>query len=401
MLVKIGYRNLLRNKRRTVNVLLTVAFGTASLFLFHGFNASVMDLYRENTIKSRWGNGQINTPGYRAQVFEKPWEHWIQNPEPVIKTLSAIPSVQYVFPRMEFFSLISNGKMNMAGRGQGVDGATEAKFFNNMNFVAGHNLEGEVDGIVVGRGLATAMNAKIGDRLTLLTNTVHSSINGADTTLTGIFHTGIKEFDDSFFRVPLKLAQTLLDVNSVESISLGLDSYQNWDKAAAEIKEKLPDYEATPFNVLDEIYYQHSVDWLKSQFTIFQTIIITVVILGIFNTVSTSILERKQEIGNLRANGESAGDVLAMLFWEGTFMGIAGGLLGLIIGLFIAQVLLANGITMPPAPGITRTFHFPIQLQPEMGMQTFVMGLMACIFATALAGFKVSRQPIADLLRAV
>lgn len=399
MLVKIGYRNLLRNKRRTANILLTVSLGTASLFIFHGFNAGSMNQYRSGTIKSRWGNGQINTAGYRDHVYEKPWEHWIEDPEAVTKTLKSIPSVEYVFPRLEFFALVSNGKMNMAGRGQGIDGPTEAQFFNNLNFIEGKNLADEADGIILGKGLASAMNVKVGDRITLLANTVNGSFNGADTRVVGIFHTGLKDFDDVFFRVPLKVAQTLLDVKSVESVALGLDSYKSWDRVSDQIKEKLPQYDATPFNILDKFYYQHSVDFLQAQFNVFQTIIICVVIMGIFNTVSTSILERKQEIGNLRANGESAKDVLQLLMWEGAFMGLAGGILGILIGYGVTHTLLANGINMPPAPGMDRIFRIFIQLQPAMGLRTFVMGFTASVAATIFAAVGIIRRPIADLLR--
>lgn len=399
MLLKVGYRNLLRNKRRTLNILLTVAMGTASLFLFHGFNAGVMGRYRDGTIKTRWGNGQVNTMGYRETIHDKPWEHWITDTENVFSKLKAIPSVQHVFPRLEFFTLVSNGKKDVAGRGQGIDGLEEAKFFTNLSFTEGKNLTDEKDGMILGKGLATALNAKVGDNLTLLSNTIHGSLNGADVSVVGIFHTGLKEFDDAYFRVQLATAQTLLDTKAVEYISLGLDTYKNWDLVESEIKKTLPELEATPFNIIDKVYYQHSVDWLQAQFRIFQFIIISVVVLGIFNTVSTSVMERKQEIGNLRANGESAADVLKLLLSEGLFMGLAGGTLGILIGLLTAYVLLAGGIIMPPAPGITRVFTVYIQLQPVMAVQTFTMGLVACILASAFAGWGIVRKPIADLLR--
>lgn len=399
MLLKVGYKNLLRNKRRTVNILLTVALGTASLFLFHGFNAGVMARYRDGTIKTRWGNGQVNTKGYRETLHDKPWEHWITNPDEVTSKLKEIKGIDFVFPRLEFFALVSNGKKDVAGKGQGVDGIQEAKFFQNLHFVEGQNLNEEKDGIILGKGLADALKVKAGSNLTLLTNTIHGSLNGADVQVVGVFHTGLKEFDDAYFRVQLQVAQTLLDTKSVEYISLGLDTYKNWDRVAKDIGEKLPELDATPFNIIDKVYYQHSVDWLQAQFRIFQFIIISVVILGIFNTVSTSVMERKQEIGNLRANGESASDILKLLLSEGLFMGLAGGTLGILIGLLTSNILLAGGIVMPPAPGITRVFTVYIQLQPSMALQTFSMGLIACILATALAGWGIIRQPIADLLR--
>lgn len=399
MLLKVGYRNLLRNKRRTLNILMTVAAGTASLFLFHGFNAGVMARYRDGTIKTRWGNGQVNTKGYREVLHDKPWEHWINNPDEVLGKLKEIKGVDFVFPRLEFFSLISNGKKDVAGKGQGIDGVEEAKFFQNLSFIDGHNLNDEKDGIILGKGLADNLKVKAGDNLTLLSNTIHGSLNGADVQVVGIFHTGLKEFDDSYFRIQLKVAQTLLDTQSVEYVSLGLDTYKNWDRVEKEIHEKLPELDATPFNIIDKVYYQHSVDWLQAQFRIFQFIIISVVVLGIFNTVSTSVMERKQEIGNLRANGEASGDIMKLLVSEGLFMGLAGGTLGILLGIVVANVVLAGGIVMPPAPGITRVFTVFIQLQPAMALQTFCMGLAACVVATALAGWGITRQPIADLLR--
>lgn len=399
MLLKVGYRNLLRNKRRTLNILSTVALGTASLFLFHGFNAGVMGRYRDGTIKTRWGNGQINTKGYREVIHEKPWEHWIANPDEVATKLKQVPSIQHVFPRLEFFALVSNGKKDVAGRGQGIDGMEESKFFTNLSFVDGKNLTDEKDGIILGKGLADALKVKAGDNLTLLSNTIHGSLNGADVSVIGVFHTGLKEFDDSYFRVQLPVAQTILDTKSVEYMALGLDTYKNWDQVDKFTKENLPELDSTPFNIIDKVYYQHSVDWLQAQFRIFQFIIISVVILGIFNTVSTSVMERKQEIGNLRANGEASSDVLKLLLSEGLFMGLAGGILGILLGLIVAYGVLAGGITMPPAPGITRVFKVFIQLQPPMALQTFCMGLVACVLATALAGWGIVRQPIADLLR--
>src|SRR4051794_401890 len=109
MMLRLALRNLLRNPRRTVTILLTVAMGSGSLFIFSGFNNGIMNQYKENTIHARYGHGQLNTQGYRDQVFEKPWEHWITDWKTIQAQLMNIPGVEYVFPRTEFFGLLSNG----------------------------------------------------------------------------------------------------------------------------------------------------------------------------------------------------------------------------------------------------------------------------------------------------
>ncbi|MEK6705637.1 MAG: FtsX-like permease family protein [Bdellovibrionota bacterium] len=401
MLIRLAFRNLMRNPRRTTAVLMTVMIGSGSIFIFHGFNAGIMNQYRENTVHSRYGHGQINTKGYREKVFEKPWEHWVSDWTKLKTRLLSLQGVTHVFPRLEFFSLLTNGKVNVSGRGQGVDGESEALFFTTLNVEEGVILSNQPDGILLGRGLAKSLDVKQGDRVTVLSNTINGSMNGADFTVTGIFHTGSKDFDDVVFRIQLPEAQKLLDTALIESIAVGLKSVEDWGRVETTINSEFTKLEATPFAVLDKVYYQHSVDWLDSQFGVIQIIIIAIVILGIFNTVSTGILERKQEIGNLRANGDSAMEIIRMFICEGVAIGLIGAALGLIIALLINSTILRSGILMPPAPGITRQFHVLIELQPVMAIKAFMMGALTAAIATLLAAIRVARLPIGDALRSV
>ena len=135
--------------------------------------------------------------GYHNSVYEKPWKHWIEDYPSLKENLSKVPGVKLLFPRVNFFSLLTNGEMNISGKGEGVDGVAEFEFFNTLNIVEGKNLSDEKEGIILGKGLARALNAKIGDRITVLGSTISGSMNAVDTYVTGIFHTGSKEFDDS------------------------------------------------------------------------------------------------------------------------------------------------------------------------------------------------------------
>lgn len=401
MLILVALRNLLRNPRRTSAVLLTVALGVASIFIFRGFNNGIMNQYRENAIHARYGHGQLNTGGYRDKVLEKPWEHWITNAPQVEDDLRKVPGVRHVFPRVEFFALLTNGRITVSGRGQGVRGPEEADFFNTLNVEVGETLRGQKDGILLGRGLARALDVKPGDRVTVLANTVNGSINGVDLLMTGYFHTGSRETDDTMFRIQIEQAQALLDTDRIESMALGLDDPDGWGRVESAVKQHHPTLEAVPFEELDKVYYKHSVDWLKSQFDVIELIILTIVLLGILNTVATAILDRKQEIGNLRANGESSGEVLAMLAWEGLALGVLGAALGILLALFVVYVPLRNGILMPPAPGITRQFSVFVELQASMALRTFLLGLATAAIGTVLAGWRVARLRIGDALRSV
>ena len=398
-MLRLALRNLLRNVRRTVALMLTIALGTGSLFLFHGFNNGIMNQYRDNTIHARFGHGQIQTKGYGDRVYERPWEHWIQEPGILEKQLRALPGVRQVFPRVEFPALISNGRITVSGKGQGVDGPEEAGFFNTLNFVAGQNLTSEPKGIVLGRGLARGLGVGPGDEVRVMARNTGGGMNQVTLNVVGVFHTGLKDFDDSAFRIPLKPAQDLLETDRVENVTLGLARVEDFATVENFIRTHHPELTAVPFAVLDKVYYQHSVDWLGAQFDVIQLIILTIVVLGIFNTVSSAVLERKVEIGTMRANGESRVDVMMLLGVEGLALGLIGAALGILLVLGLNATVLAHGILMPPAPGITRQFLVLIELTPLMAMKTALLGIGVTLLGTMLAGHRVVRLGIADSLR--
>lgn len=401
LLLRIALRNLRRNPRRTLAVLFTVAMGVGSLFIFHGFNTGIMNQYRDNTVHARYGHGQINTRGYRDRAHAEPWRNWITSYAELEPQLLAMPGVEQVFPRVEFSALLASGEVTVSGRGQGIDGPEEAKFFNTMNVEQGVMLSDQADGILLGRGLAQTLSVEPGDKVTVVGNTVGGDMNAIELEVVGVFHTGAADFDNVVFRIPIAQALALLDTDRVESVALGLTSMEVWDDVARAIESRYPGLEAVSFATLDKIYYQHSVDWLQSQFGVIQVIIILIVVLGIFNTVSSGVLERKQEIGNLRANGESSLDIVILLALEGLSLGVLGALIGCVLTVFLEATVLRDGIFMPPAPGITRQFHVLIELQPEMAVKTCLMGIGATLLGTLVAAWKVSRMPIGEALRSV
>ena len=399
MSLNFALRNLLRNPRRTLGILCVIAFGTSSILLFHGFNNGLMTQIRENMVHAFYGHGRVCTRGYGDRVYEKPSEHWIRNWPEVQARVGALPGVVRLFPRLPLSTLLSNGRVSVNGLGEGVMAEEESKFFNRLIVEQGVMLTDQPDGILLGKGLASALGVKPGDALTLLGNTLRGTINSLDLTVTGIFHSGIREVDNSYFRVQLKQAQAMLDTDQIECVSLSLRGFEDWPGVAAAISREFPVLEAVPFAKLAKLYYQNTVDWLDAQFRVILIIILVIVLLGILNMIVSSILERKQEIGNLRANGESFGEILLLLEQEGVALGILGSLLGIAVAFLLGNGLLHNGIPMPPGPGITQRMTVVIMLDPGMAVKTIWLGTGVSCVSMLLAGWRVARMPIAEMLR--
>lgn len=401
LLLKLSLRNVFRNRRRSLYALATIAMGAMGLFVFMGFNRGLMNQYRANTIRARWGHGQLYVPGYRGKAHTHPREQWIEGPESVMERLRALPGVVGLFPRLTVNAMLVAGNQAVAGQGEGIDGVAEARFFDQLNYVEGGDLKDHPAGIVLGQGLADGLGVHIDDEVILIARDEKAEIRRSKAIVTGVFHTGSQEFDSRAFRIPLSVAQTLLGTDRVESISVALSGVEAWPTFARAARTALPELESVPFDELDKVYYRHAVDWLDAQFDIIRSIILLVVFLGIFNVISMTVMERTAEIGTLRACGDGRLEIGLGHVLEAMTLGALGGVIGLLGGWAFSAGPLSHGIAMPPAPGITRSFRILI----ELGFRDALQVLFLCT-ATSVVGclppvWRATRIPIAEALRHV
>lgn len=396
--LKLAWRNLFRNVRRTLASLFTVALGSGGLLIYQGFNSGIMNQYRENTIHGYYGFGEIYPKDYYNIVQEKPWKFWLENEESIEKELKKIPEIVELFPRITLYAFLVKGDINLGGKGEGIIAERENKFFNQMNFIDGNEIKNE-DDIILGKGLAESLGAKVGDSVTVLTQTISGQLNGADYLVAGIFHMGKKSVDDTFFRIPLKSAQKLLNTDRVEKISLSTTGVKDWPVIESKIKDLNLNLDPIPFDILDKSYYQNSVDFLEAQFSFIRTIILIIVALGIFNTIAVSLLERSGEIGALRANGESRKRLFQILFIENLILGCIGGITGIILAVVVEKTLLSHGIPMPPGPGITRQFLIFLEVQPNHYLNALVLPALTAGISSLWPISKILKKSIPELLR--
>ena len=399
LLIRLASRNVLRNRYRSLYAFATISIGAAGLFVFMGFNHGLMNQYRANTIRARWGHGQLMSVGYRGIAHAQPTQKWIRLSDSLLADIRSLPGVVGVFPRVPIQATLIHGDQAIVGRGEGIDGIAEARFFDQLNYISGTNFLDDPQGVVLGQGLAMGLNANVGDQIRVTVQSPEGKVNSALIGVTGIFHTGSQEFDSQAFRLPLALAQTLIGTNRVERISVGLSSIDKWQEFAAQINQRYPTLEAVPFDELDKVYYHHAVDWLNAQFAFIRGIIVLVVFLAIFNVISLTAAERTAEIGTLRANGESQPDVFFNYFLEAAVLGLIGGCLGIVGALALVVGPLHQGIAMPPAPGITRSFRILIELAANDAVKVVGVCLVTALTGCLLPVWRASHIPIAEALR--
>src|ERR1035441_9134423 len=202
----LAFRNVFRNRRRTIMTLLMVGGGVAGLLLVGGFFARMFWGLRESTINDGLGHMQIFTAEHFTREEKHVLDSGIENWRQVAATVSTGGHVRGVAPRIEFYGMLSNGVKSGVFMGSAVDPVAERKMGFSPRLAAGRDLNESSSGdaeALIGTGVARSMNVKLGDVLTILAVTADGALNGIDVQIVGIVNTGFKEIDDRYLCIAL------------------------------------------------------------------------------------------------------------------------------------------------------------------------------------------------------
>jgi putative ABC transport system permease protein len=405
--LKIALRNVFRNKRRSGLTLLAIVFGSVAIIVFGGYVEQAYVGLRETTINSQLGHIQIFKKGYEEHAKREP-EKYQLSPDTVVKIqeiLSEIPEVQVVTTRLNFSGLLSNGSTSMGVFGIGMEAEKEAEMSSGMTINEGEDLfEDDRDSVLLGAGLAETMEVHPGEILTLLSSTADGAINALDVTVSGIFSTYMKEYDDRAMRMNLAHTQTLLYTDEVTKVVVLLKDTAFTEKVAQLLRSRLDEtgLEVEIKTWSDLAHYYNAVKMMfGSLFGFIQIIVVVIVVLGIANTMMMTVMERTSEIGTIRALGTKKRGVMQLFLLEGLVIGVLGGVLGMLFGAGIAELITTMDIMMPPPPGASQGFPIVIMIVPEVLLQSFALAVVAALFSSIYPAFKASKLKIVDALRFV
>ena len=405
MYLKLAFRNVFRNRRRTIITLSAIAFGCASLIINGGIIYFIFRGLREDAIHGRHGHIQIYRRGYKDGHMADPHGHTISNREfdQISALISRLPHVDDLAPKLELSGLITYGSKSVSFLGVGVDAKKDARFSTMLSMIEGGGLSPQDPrGVIIGKGLAARLEARAGDFATVLTNTPDGDYNAADVRINGIFEGGSKEFDDWVMKMPLAKAQELMSFDRIQSIVVLLDRTENTESVKSQIDTAIAenglDLELTSWPDL-ALFYNQVVSMFGRELDIVKVIISIIVILSIINAMTMSIYERTREIGTMMAIGTFRRNVLRMFLLEGFILGLIGGVLGVVSGIALAYMISFVGIPMPPPPASTRSFVARVDIVPSILIFSFVISVTSSVLASFYPAYKASRLRIVNALR--
>ncbi|HEY7903156.1 MAG TPA: ABC transporter permease [Casimicrobiaceae bacterium] len=400
-MLTLAARNLTRQKSRTAITLAAVVFGVAGLIVSAGFVRDIIAQLGEAVIHSRTGHLEVDRAGYYEHGTRAPERYLIDSPDALRATLAGVGGVDDVMGRLAFSGLANNSRADLAIIGEGIEPARETRLGTFLHISAGRTLEDrDRFGALIGQGVATTLNLKPGDRFTLLANTLDGAMNTLDLEVVGVFQSFSKDFDARAVRIPLAAAQELLGTRGVNTLVVSLHDTAATDRAAHALATRLDPatYEVKTWVELSD-FYSSAAELYDRQFGVLRLIVLLMVLLAVANSVNMGIYERVAEFGTMRALGNRARQVFALVVTESVLLGIAGAVLGAAVGVAVALAVSSVGIRMPPPPNADLGYIARILLEPaDIGM-AMLIGIVATTLASIIPARMASRTPIAEALR--
>ncbi len=403
-LVALALRNVARNRRRSLLTGGVVVFGFAAIALSGGFMSQSFEGLREGTIRNGTGHLQFADPAFFAGSEDAALEHGLLESERAIAILTADPEVQTVLPRIDFVGLATNGTRSVPFLGTGLDPAPEARTMDTATLLASGRWFQDANerGVVLGHGLARALNVSAGDTITLLATTPEGVLNALDATVTGLADIPIKELDERYLATTLTLASELLVASGrVSKLVVVLrepaDATLALPRLLASLNREGVEVAGKTWEELAVFYRQVRMLYLGI-FGFMGLVLVVVVLLAAANTMMMAATERTREIGTLRALGTRPSAIRRMFIAEGLILGVLGCVGGALLSLAIRAGLNHAGLILPPPPGVSHGMPLHVNFYVTAYAAAAIAMSATLVVASWWPARRAARIPIIEAL---
>lgn len=343
MIATLVWRNIWRNKRRTLITISSIAFAMILSIVMQSLKDGAFDNLIHNLVGYYSGYIQVHKKGYWK---ERVIEHAVHVDKRTIDELSQIQAISTIVPRLESFILMSTGEMTKGCIIIGTDPELEEKMTGlDKKIIRGHYLSKDKAGILVAEGLALRMKLDVGDTVVLLGQGYRGSTAAGKYPISGIVYFSAPQMNNQFMYLPLKHTQELFGVDSlITGLAIQLHDSHAMHSVQKDIIVKLgSEYEVMNWEeMMPEIANHIQSDTVSM--SIFSGVLYVMIGFGFLGTIVMMISERKKEFGMLIAIGMNKKLIQYVLASETILISLIGAISGNLISIPIVAYLTAYPI---------------------------------------------------------
>jgi len=402
---RIAYRDLRRNKRRSILTLIAVALGMGLLVTLSGLVEGEMAGALENSIRLQTGHLQVRQESYDEDKVSLKWEDLLANAPELAVQVQALPGVRAATPMLWASGILGTRDETVGVRVFGIDPFSEAHAPIRESLVAGQFLApDDRSGILIGQQLAKSLGLAEGSQISLMVNTADEQPDEAIFTIRGLYNTGVPSYDESTIFLPLAKAQAFTRTEGrASAIFVLLHRQEEADAMAATLHT--PQLEVLTWRDLNQLFLS-TIEVSMSFMYLMYLIVLAIVAVVIANTLLMSVFERTREMGILAALGMKGRQILTMFLLEAGMLGTAGIVLGILLGslgvLYLATVGLDIGVEAGVASAsfaLSSTIYARFAPSAVAGLS--VAGLAIMLLASLYPAWFAARMEPIDALRAL
>ena len=389
-LFKLAYRNLGRNRTRSLLSALAVGVGMSLLLLMVSVLEGEMRGALQNTIKLQSGHLQIRPASYDENKISLKWEDLITDPDQVVEKVKSLSQVRVATPR-----LIASGILTLSDESKGVqilgidpDSAANQPFRDGMT--AGEFLTADDrEGILIGKVLADKLKLRVGDKVNLLVTTSNGDVEEQLFTIRGIYSTRTPGYDESTVFMPLLKAQTFtVTENHASTIFVLLQNSEQAEPVAEALQSD--NYKMLTWRAQNQLIVQFE-DFANAFFIVLYLIVLGITATVVTNTLVMAVFERTREIGILAAIGMKGRGIMAQFLAEAALLATGGVIGGLILGGVMVYFATVKGFYIGDF-GITGVLfedriyaYLTLENTLNLAIVTYIITLVASLYPARLA----------------
>jgi putative ABC transport system permease protein len=400
--LRMAFRNVLRQKRRTLFTGASVAGGFALAVIFIGWVDGSYDNIINQFTRNRLGHIQIHEKTYldRPSLYKT-----VDDVGRLGRILDETAGVVSWAPRTYAAGLAADGDRSAGVEVIGVDPKREdaatgfaKKIIRGRNFSAPRAAE-----VILGRGLAEILQAKMGDSVAFVSQAADGSIAQGLYRIAGVASTGDDVSDRVSLFLPLGTMQDLFVLDGkVHEIAVIVNKLSRVDKIAAALARRIdqPGLSVEPWQVFARSFYK-AMRADKAGMWVLLIVIVVIVAVGVLNTVLMSVLERRREYGLLKAVGTKPAGIVRLVLLEVLILSLAAMTVGAALGLGANAFLSRHGIRF--GTGLTYGGVVFDTMKSEINFRSFTIPALTVIISAVLVSFfpavKAARTEPARTMR--
>lgn len=401
-LITISWRNVWRNKSRSITILLAIAFGLWGGIFATSISAGMMNQRFENSIEKQISHIQIHNPDF---IKDDNIKFSVQHSEQIVNDLLSDTLVKAFSARTLCSGMIATATLTKGVKIFGINAQEEARTTQlNAAMIEGHFLSDKGrNPVIIGQQLAEKMKLDVGSRIILTFTDVHGEIVSASFRVEGIYRTVHSMLDELQLYVRQADLQHLTGGKSINEIAILLKDINAVDGFKATYQRKFPGSDIKTWGQISpDLLYMNEMAGVTLM--VLLIIIMLALAFGLLNTMLMTVFERTRELGMLMAVGMNKTKVFLMILLETTFLTVSGSVAGGVLSAVTIFFTSRTGIDFSSVGGDSLSDYgyeaivYP-SLFPEFFVNIVILVLLTSILSALYPAYKALKLKPSEAIR--